>query len=67
MPPNVTRHLELKYSKTVTMVMEYVIVKAKFRDRIGRRLFIEADMRSREGMRLANSKAVHWIVDENCP
>jgi acyl-coenzyme A thioesterase PaaI-like protein len=62
-PPNVTRRLEMTYSRAVTLDVGYIVVTARFLERKGRRLFFRADVRSREGLRLARSKAVHWIVD----
>ena len=63
-PPNVTRHLEMTYSRPVTLDMGYIVVDARFRERRDRWLFFGAAVRSREGLRLARSKAVHWIIDE---
>jgi acyl-coenzyme A thioesterase PaaI-like protein len=62
--PNVTRRLELTYSRPATLDMGHVIVSARLLERQGRRLFFRADVRSPEGLRLARAKALHWIVDE---
>lgn len=63
-PPNLTRRLEMTYSKSVTLDMGVVVVKAKLLSREGQRLTFNADVRSRDGSRLARAKAVHWILDE---
>jgi acyl-coenzyme A thioesterase PaaI-like protein len=63
-PPNVTRRLEMKYSRPATVEMGHIVVKARWLDRRDRWLYFEADARSPEGLRLARAKAVHWIVDE---
>jgi acyl-coenzyme A thioesterase PaaI-like protein len=63
--PNVTRHLEMKYSRPVTLDMGYILVEARLLERKGHRLFFKADVRSQDGLRLARSKAVHWILGEN--
>jgi acyl-coenzyme A thioesterase PaaI-like protein len=63
-PPNVTRQLEMTYSQPVTLDMEYIVVSARLLERKDRWLFFKADVRSREGLRLARSKAVHWIISE---
>jgi acyl-coenzyme A thioesterase PaaI-like protein len=63
-PPNVTRRLEMKYSRPATLDMGHIVVKARLLERKDRWLFFEADVRSPEGLRLARSKAVHWIMDE---
>jgi hypothetical protein len=41
-----------------------IIVEGKLIERRERWLFFRADVRSRDGLRLARSKATHWIVDE---
>jgi acyl-coenzyme A thioesterase PaaI-like protein len=63
-PPNVTRRLEMKYSRPATVEMGHIVIQARFLDRRDRWLYFEADARSPEGLRLVRAKAVHWIVDE---
>jgi acyl-coenzyme A thioesterase PaaI-like protein len=63
-PPNVTRRLEVTYSRPVTLDVGYIVVKARLVERKGRRLFFRADLSGREGPRLARAKALHWIVDQ---
>jgi acyl-coenzyme A thioesterase PaaI-like protein len=62
-PPNVTRRLEMKYSRPATVEMGHIVVKARLLERKTRWLYFEADARSPEGLRLARAKAVHWILD----
>lgn len=62
-PPNVTRRLEITYSRPVTLDMGCILVEARLIDRQDRWLFFRADVRSREGLRLVRSKATHWIID----
>jgi acyl-coenzyme A thioesterase PaaI-like protein len=62
--PNVTRHLEMTYSRPATLDMGHVIVSARLLERQGNRLLFRADVRSPGGPRLARAKAVHWIIDE---
>jgi acyl-coenzyme A thioesterase PaaI-like protein len=62
-PPNVTRQLEMTYSRPVTLDMGHIVVNARLLERKDRWLFFKAEVRSREGLRLARSRAVHWIVD----
>jgi len=66
-PPNLTRKLEMTYSRPVTLDMGVIIVKAKLLGREGQKLSFSADVRSRDGSRLARAKAVHWILDEAFP
>jgi acyl-coenzyme A thioesterase PaaI-like protein len=63
-PPNVTRRLQMKYSRPVTPDVGYITVKGKLLERKGRRLTFNAEVRDREGILLARARAVHWIVDD---
>ena len=63
-PPNVTRTLEMKYSRPATLEMGTIIVKAKLVDRNQQRLFFEADVRNPNGEKLARAKATHWIAEK---
>jgi acyl-coenzyme A thioesterase PaaI-like protein len=63
-PPSVTHQLKMTYSRPVTMEMGYIVVAAKLLQRQGRLLFFSADVRSRQGVRLARAKAVHWISEQ---
>ena len=64
-PPNMTRHLELTYSRPATVEMGYIIVIARVVERKGRWLSLKADVRSPQGQRLVRAKAKHWILDEH--
>ncbi len=61
-PPNVTRTLEMKYSRPVTMEMSEIIITAKLINQDEHRLYINAEVRSPDGEKLATAKAVHWVV-----
>jgi acyl-coenzyme A thioesterase PaaI-like protein len=61
-PPNVTRRLEMTYSRPVTPELGYIIVRAWLVGREAHWLTFRAEVRSRDGQRLARAKAVHWIV-----
>jgi uncharacterized protein (TIGR00369 family) len=63
-PPNVTRRLELKYSRPVTPDLEYITVEARLLERRGQQLKFKAEVRDQEGVLLARARAVHWIIDE---
>jgi uncharacterized protein (TIGR00369 family) len=63
-PPNVTRRLELKYSRPVTPDLEYITVQARLLERNGQQLKFRAEVRDKEGVLLARARAVHWIIDE---
>lgn len=64
-PPNVTRTLEITYSRPVTMGMGDITVTARLVDRKGPRLFFKAEVKDEKGLRMARAKAVHWIMDES--
>lgn len=61
--PNVTRRLEIKYSRPVTMDLGHIIVRCEFLGRQGRQLAFRAEVRDPEGRLLARARATHWIVD----
>jgi acyl-coenzyme A thioesterase PaaI-like protein len=63
-PPNVTRRLQMKYSRPTTPDLEYITVKGKLLERKGRWLTFSADVRDPEGVLLARARADHWIVGE---
>jgi acyl-coenzyme A thioesterase PaaI-like protein len=63
-PPNVTRRLEIKYSRAVTPDLGCVLVKARFLEQDGRWLHFKADVRDEGGTLLARARATHWILDE---
>jgi acyl-coenzyme A thioesterase PaaI-like protein len=61
-PPNVTRTLEMKYSRPVTLDMGFITVHARLVSRHDPRLFFEARASSPDGSKLATCKALHWII-----
>jgi acyl-coenzyme A thioesterase PaaI-like protein len=63
-PPNVTRRLEMTYSRPVTLDMGHIVVNAELLERKDRWLFFRAEVRSQEGLRLVRSKATHWILQD---
>jgi acyl-coenzyme A thioesterase PaaI-like protein len=63
-PPNLTRHLEMTYSKPVRAEMGYILVEARLIEQEGRWLVFAADVRDPGGSRLARAKATHWIIGQ---
>jgi len=63
-PPNVTRRLQMKYSRPVTPDLAYIQVKGRLLERKGRWLTLSAEVRDQEGLLLARARAEHWIVDD---
>jgi acyl-coenzyme A thioesterase PaaI-like protein len=63
-PANFTRHLEVKYRRSVTPESGEVMVEGRFLERKKRMLFFQARVLDGEGNELAGAKAVHWVVDD---
>lgn len=63
-PPNVTRRLEMKYSRPATLELGHITVKCEFLGRQGRQLAFRAQVRDPEGKLLARARAWHWILDD---
>ena len=63
-PPNVTRKLEMKYSRPITPDLEFMTVKAKFITREGQFLHFRAEVRDMEGNLLARAKSTHWVIED---
>lgn len=62
-PPNVTRRLELTYSRPATLDLGYVIVNARLVEHSQRLLELSADILDPQGNRLARAQATHWIIE----
>ena len=63
-PPNVTRRLEMKYSRPIMMDLEFITVKGQHIGGEGRNLVLKAEVRGPEGQLLARARASHWILEE---
>lgn len=61
-PPNLTRRLEMKYSRPATPIEKYLVVDARLTGKEGRKLSFSADVRTPEGQLIARARAVHWIT-----
>lgn len=62
-PPNVTRNLNMKFSRPVTPELEYIVVDARLKERDDRWLTFTAEIRDQAGQLLARAQALHWIID----
>ena len=62
-PPNVTRKMEIIFSKPARFEMRHIVVLARFKGRKGRHLAFDSEVRSPDGVKLARAKATHWIID----
>jgi acyl-coenzyme A thioesterase PaaI-like protein len=62
-PPNVTRQLEMKYSRPLTMDSGWMEVTGKLLDRQGRQLRLSAEVRDAAGHLIARAQALHWILE----
>jgi acyl-coenzyme A thioesterase PaaI-like protein len=63
-PPNVTRTLEVTYSKPITLDLRTFLVTARLVGREKRFLNFTAEVHTEDGQKLARARAVHWIVQE---
>ena len=61
-PPNVTRHLELTYSKPVRAEVGWITVRADLIERQDRRLTFKAEVFDPQKNRLVRARAEHWII-----
>jgi len=64
-PPNVTRRLEMKYSRPVTPDLQYITVKGILVGRQDPQLTFSADVRDSRGMLLARARAIHWVIGDS--
>lgn len=64
-PPNVTRTLEMKFSRPAVPEMEYIVVQARLVQRNGRHLVFEARASSPDGQKLATCTAVHYVINSS--
>jgi acyl-coenzyme A thioesterase PaaI-like protein len=62
-PPNVTRRMEIKYSRGAGQDLGYILVQARCVAQEGRWLTFSADARSPQADLLARVKSVHWILE----
>ena len=63
-PANVTRHMELKYSRGITTQIGYIAIIAQLIERKNRWLTFRAEVYDPLEQRLAQAKAKHWILAE---
>jgi acyl-coenzyme A thioesterase PaaI-like protein len=63
-PPNLTRKLDIKFSRPAAIEDEFLLAEAKLIEKDGRRLYFTADARNPDNKLLARAKALHWIVEE---
>ena len=63
--PNVTRRLEMKYSRPVTPDLEYITVKGRLVGRQDPQLTFSAEVRDPQGTLLARAKAIHWVIGDS--
>lgn len=61
-PPNVTRRMELKYSRPVTSDLGCIYVTARYVEQKKRMLFFEAEVTDEAGDEYASATSTHWII-----
>lgn len=62
-PPNVTRRLQITYSKPAEPSVSKLTIQAVFQSREAQRLQFRAEARDPRGRRLARAQATHWILE----
>lgn len=63
-PPNLTRRLEVKYSRPARVDDQFLVVESRLSERDGRWLYLNAEARDPGERLLARARAVHWIIQE---
>lgn len=61
-PPNVTRHMEIRYKRPITAEHQYITVTATFQSREDPYLILIAQVRTDSGELAATAKARHYIL-----
>ena len=61
-PPNVTRRLEIKYSKPIKPDLEYITIESCLVERDGPKLIFKTRVYDQHGKTLSTAKSVHWIL-----
>ena len=61
-PPNMTRSIETKLIKAITMDVEFIYVKAKLAEQKKRRLTFEIEVQDNDGVVYATSKVVNFVL-----
>ena len=61
-PANITRHMETKFLKSVTLETDYILVKASLSEMKKRRLSFEVSVEDEKGEVFVQAKVVNFIV-----
>lgn len=64
-PPNVTRTLEMKYSRPIGLEMGFIVVEARLVERSNPQLVFRAKVCDPGGHKLATCRAVHWVLADS--
>ncbi len=63
-PPNVTRHMEVRYKRPITAEHQYIVVSATLEMREDPYLYLRAQVRTDLGELAATAKARHFILPQ---
>ena len=63
-PPNVTRTLELKYSRPITLEMGFFVVTARLTERSDPWLIFKVQVHDLQGNRLVRATGKQWILSD---
>jgi len=63
-PLNMTRSIDSKLKKAITMDLEFIYITATLKERKKRRLIFDVDVKDRDGECYATAEITNWIIDE---
>ena len=61
-PANITRHMETKFLRSITLETEYIFVKASISEMKKRRLSFEVSVEDEKGVVFVQAKVVNFIL-----
>lgn len=62
-PPNVTREMRVKYSRPVTLDVEFLFVEARLVEQNGKRINFSASVRDKNNKLYARADSLHVIIE----
>jgi len=61
-PPNVTRRMEVKYSKPIKPDLENITIKSRLVEREDPKLIFKTRVYDQLGRTFSSAKSIHWII-----
>jgi acyl-coenzyme A thioesterase PaaI-like protein len=63
-PLNMTRSIDSKLKKAITIDLEFIYITATLKERKKRRLVFDVDVKDKDGECYATAQITNWIIDE---